>query len=296
MVGSGFGQIERSGVMYPSFPDLRLVFSEKDRIRAWVLLDEQIDVNLFATILPVLDFPPIYTTRSIIAKFRKMNVLEVYREKFRFFEIFSEEISVRRVAGMELGVVALPGRNIFAVKSGKQLFAYEHLPVESEASFIGECRNIRSTSDGYFFGDQPFEVGEIIALSLQGEILKQSMRFSFDTFYQDGESVGVVAGYVLTDRDTLARGGVLVFTLTEDPRARTIAGHIFIDSRGFVHSYEMMRVHKEILKAIRMNYEALVAEKPSIERGELAGMLRKEIAKYCLVLTGRTPVVMPIIQ
>lgn len=155
---------------------------------------------------------------------------------------------------------------------------------------------MRCEDDGYRLAAERFEAGEIFAFPQHGTISKQSMRFSFDTFYQDSESVGVVAGYVLTDRDTLARGGVLVFTLTEDPRARTIAGHIFIDSRGFVHSYEMMRVHKEILKAIRMNYEALVAEKPSIERGELAGMLRKEIAKYCLVLTGRTPVVMPIIQ
>lgn len=57
----------------------------------------------------------------------------------------------------------------------------------------------------------------------------------------------------------------------------------------------MMRVHKEILKAIRLNYETIVSANPSIERGELAQTLRKEIAKYCFVLTGRNPIVMPII-
>lgn len=121
------------------------------------------------------------------------------------------------------------------------------------------------------------------------------MKFTFDTFYIDGQSIGVVAGYTLGDREQLAGSGVLTFTLEEDTRARTIAGHIFIDSRGFVHAYEMMVVHKEILKGIRATYEKLLVENPKIERGELVQSLRREITKYCYVLTGRTPVVMPIL-
>ena len=95
------------------------------------------------------------------------------------------------------------------------------------------------------------------------------MKFTFDTFFVDGLSIGVVAGYALGDRDQLAESGVVIFTLEEDTRARTIAGHIFIDSRGFVHAYEMMYIHKEILKGIRQTYEKLIIENPKIERGEL---------------------------
>lgn len=57
------------------------------------------------------------------------------------------------------------------------------------------------------------------------------MRFTFDVFYFDHESVGVRAGYIFSDRSLLSEGGVLVFTLREDPRIRAISGHIFIDSR-----------------------------------------------------------------
>ncbi len=92
------------------------------------------------------------------------------------------------------------------------------------------------------------------------------MKFTFDTFYIDGLSIGVVAGYALGDREQLAENGVLIFTLEEDSRARTIAGHIFIDSRGFVHAYEMMFIHKEILKGIRSTYEKILVENPKIER------------------------------
>lgn len=96
------------------------------------------------------------------------------------------------------------------------------------------------------------------------------MKFTFDTFFLDKNSIGVAAGYTLSDRDQLAESGVLMFTLEEDMRARTIAGHIFIDSRGFVHAHEMMSVHKEVLKGIRATYEKMITENPKIDRGNLA--------------------------
>ena len=82
----------------------------------------------------------------------------------------------------------------------------------------------------------------------------------------DGQSIGIVAGYTLTDREQLSENGILTFTLEEDVRARTIAGHIFIDSRGFVHAHEMMYIHKEIIKGIRSTYEKSLIENPKIER------------------------------
>ncbi len=93
----------------------------------------------------------------------------------------------------------------------------------------------------------------------------------------------------------MAENGVLTFVVEEDMQARAIVGHIFIDSRGFVHSHEMMSVHKEILKGIRHTYEQSILANPRIERGELVQIFRREITKYCYLLTGRTPVVMPII-
>ncbi len=105
----------------------------------------------------------------------------------------------------------------------------------------------------------------------------------------------MVAGYALKDRTELANNGVLTFVLEEDRAARSILGHIFIDSRGFVHSYEMMSVHKSILSGIRKIYEEEIMKNPRLERAELVHTLRREVTKYCFLLTGRTPVVMPVI-
>lgn len=105
----------------------------------------------------------------------------------------------------------------------------------------------------------------------------------------------MVAGYALKDRVDLANNGVLTFVLEEDRAARSILGHIFIDSRGFVHSYEMMSVHKLVLSGIRKIYEEEIMKNPRLERADLVHTLRREVTKYCFLLTGRTPVVMPVI-
>jgi mRNA degradation ribonuclease J1/J2 len=179
-------------------------------------------------------------------------------------------------------------------KAGPSTFGFAHIPLLS--SDLGNSVSHICTigSDGFSLGAEVFVAGEVI--SLKGtSISRNTMKFTFDTFFIDGLSIGVVAGYALGDREQLAENGVLIFTLEEDSRARTIAGHIFIDSRGFVHAYEMMYIHKEILKGIRSTYEKILIENPKIERGELVQSLRREITKYCYVLTGRTPVVMPIV-
>lgn len=137
-------------------------------------------------------------------------------------------------------------------------------------------------------------MGEIIDIT-SAKLIKNPLKFTFDTFYRDERSIGVVAGYALKDRQELAENGVLTFVLEEDAHARAIVGHIFIDSRGFVHAYEMMNVHKQILKGIRHIYEEAIMNNPRIERGELVQNLRRELTKYCYLITGRTPVVMPII-
>lgn len=121
------------------------------------------------------------------------------------------------------------------------------------------------------------------------------MKFTFDTFYLDGKSAGTTASFPFVDRKILSESGVLIFTLEENSILRTISGHIFIDSRGFVYPHELMRIHKELIKAIREIYEATILAEPQIERAKLIQILRRDVAKICFVLTGRAPIIMPII-
>ncbi len=168
--------------------------------------------------------------------------------------------------------------------------------IHGKNTVLSGAHALRQEQDSFLLGtsSDPIEVGEIIELK-KSLSTKHSLRFTFDTFFLDKNSVGLQAGYALKDRKELAENGVLTFVIEEDGAARAIVGHIFIDSRGFVHSHEMMSVHKEILKGIRHTYEQSILANPRIERGELVQTFRREITKYCYLLTGRTPVVMPII-
>lgn len=56
-----------------------------------------------------------------------------------------------------------------------------------------------------------------------------------------------------------------------------------------------MTIHKELIKAIRIIYEEAVARNPQIDKGQLVQIFRKELQKVCIVLTGRIPIIMPII-
>ena len=294
LVGSGFSALHRSGHEYLTFPDMRLIFSEKDRLRAWVLTDATIDVTRFEFILPTLWFPPIYATRDVIASFRNNIKNTTFLESCRFFELFADGSETRRIGDIEFFLADFSMTMHLGIRSGGSSLALAHIILPSADLGSQGAIMITPSADWFTTPSETFVTGEVISFRA-GVFSRHAMKFTFDTFFIDWLSIGVVAGYALGDRDQLSESGVLVFTLTEDTRARTISGHIFIDSRGFVHAYEMMYIHKEIIKGIRQTYEQLLTENPKIERGDLVSGLRREITKYCYLLTGRTPIVMPIV-
>ena len=206
-----------------------------------------------------------------------------FLEKCRFFEILPQWQATRLIGDFEFSLVEKS--LAFSFRGTKFVFS-----PSAPAGNIG----IFATNDTYMVWKDTVLPGEIV--TFRGKSLtKNPLKFTFDTFYVDAGSIGVLAGYTLSDREILSENGVLIFTLEEDTRLRTITGHIFIDSRWFVHAHEMMGVHKEILKGIRATYERCITENPKIDRSALVQSLRREVTKYCYVLTGRTPVVMPIL-
>jgi hypothetical protein len=238
--------------------------------------------------LEFLDFPFVYATREVIAYIRE-NLKDLsFLEKCRFFEIFSPGVEQRKIGDFSFKNHPL-GLHI-SLGNMSYIHALHALPGGSSSEGIILCHK---NEHEFSCGDLSFSQGEIV--DMQGKIQKNTLKFTFDTFYLDKSSIGVAAGYALKDRNELAQNGVITFVLEEDSRSRAIVGHIFIDSRGFVHAHEMMHVHKQVLKGIRHIYENAILANTRIERGDLVQTLRKELTKYCYLLTGRTPVVMPII-
>jgi mRNA degradation ribonuclease J1/J2 len=106
---------------------MRLIFSEKDRIRAWILTDASIDVSRFEFILQTLGFPPIYATRDVIALFRNKLKDSSILESCRFFEIFSDGMRSRRIGDIECFVGNIHTRTVLAFRAGGSTFGFSHL-------------------------------------------------------------------------------------------------------------------------------------------------------------------------
>ena len=102
LVGTGFSTIESAGKTYPTFPDMRLVQSEKEHLAGWVLLEPGFDIASFQMTLEMLGFPFVYGTRDVIAYIRDTVKDTDFLDKCRFFELFSSGIDDRKIAEFTL--------------------------------------------------------------------------------------------------------------------------------------------------------------------------------------------------
>ncbi len=102
LVGTGFSSVESSGKNYPTFPDMRLIQSEKEHLAGWVLLEPGFDIVSFQMTLEMLGFPFVYGTRDVIAYIRDMVKDTGFLDKCRFFELFASGIDDRKIAEFTL--------------------------------------------------------------------------------------------------------------------------------------------------------------------------------------------------
>ncbi len=156
LVGSGFSEVMKAGKKYKTFPDMRLLFSLKERIRAWVLTDSQIDIGPLFSILPSLGFPPIYATRDIIAKFRDNTESAEILEKCRFFELFPDALSERRISEFELSIGSIGNMGALCMKSGQThlCFPEKTLPASLALPINAGTLKIESSMNSFLIGEQ----------------------------------------------------------------------------------------------------------------------------------------------
>jgi hypothetical protein len=89
LIGTGYTILENAGKSYPTFPDMRLIMSEKDHLAGWILLEPGFDITSFQMIVEMLGFPFVYGTRDVIAYIRDSVKDPILLDKCRFFELFT---------------------------------------------------------------------------------------------------------------------------------------------------------------------------------------------------------------
>ena len=159
----------------------------------------------------------------------------------------------------------------------RMLAAHAHLAtlcdVKEENTFI--CKN-----------------GDIIALK-DGEVYRKGSILIND-IYVDGSRIGDVGVSIIKDRKIMSTDGVLVVILNIDLENKKMLLPPNITTRGFV----VVNDNQELLKKIQDKTNIIVLnelEKDNFSLTDLKNRIILEINSYIIELTGRRPIIMPMI-
>ena len=163
--------------------------------------------------------------------------------------------------------------------------------------FHGEYRMLKSHADLAVMCGIPKENVFILdngdSLVLDKRKISVGEKVKMDEIYIDGNSTSEVATQVLRDRKIMASDGILVIVLNIDIRNKKLLSKPSIMSRGFIQINE----NEELIKMIEFKTSILTTEKlkEPTTFNDLKSYIQTNINSYIIELTGRKPIILPII-
>ncbi len=163
--------------------------------------------------------------------------------------------------------------------------------------FHGEYRMLKKHGDLATMCGIPKENVFILdngdSLILDKNKIYQGDKVKMDEIYIDGNSTSEVATQVLRDRKIMASDGILVIVLNIDIRNKKLINKPSIVTRGFIQVNE----NEELIKMIEFKTSILTTEKLKEQTNftDLKSYIQTNISSYIIELTGRKPIILPII-
>lgn len=137
----------------------------------------------------------------------------------------------------------------------------------------------------------PNESGTIIELYDDGCKLADQ-KLKLDVVMIDGKGRWHLSGeFVVKARKIMAESGLINLIFKIDSITKNLVGNIQIESRGFVYSSEVRRVHTEIVKLAEKIYAQWSKRNTDIKY--ILKDIRTEIESYCKRALDRVPMVVP---
>ena len=132
------------------------------------------------------------------------------------------------------------------------------------------------------------------SLSLVNHKIEKSKSMPGDDIYVDGNRIGEIGSAVLKDRKMMARDGILVVIINVDMKKHELLIKPNITTRGFV----LINENEQLIRKIEEKSEAILKRELSNNKSTFATIksnLTSELYSYINELTGRSPIVLPII-
>lgn len=162
----------------------------------------------------------------------------------------------------------------------------------------GEYRMLKAHQDLAIDCDIPKEKTFLLAngdvLALGKDYVKKAGNITADDIYVDGNRIGDIGNTVIRDRKIMANDGILVVIVNVDMKKHELLIRPNITTRGFIQINE----NEELLKKIEMYADKIVKEQLKNTHSTFASIkscLTAELIPYINELTGRKPIILPII-
>ena len=131
-------------------------------------------------------------------------------------------------------------------------------------------------------------------LILKNHVITQGEKIKQEEVFVDGNSASEIATQVIRDRKIMAGDGILVIIANIDMKNKKLLIKPTITTRGFVQ----VNKNEELLKLIEVKSSILIMDKlkeSNVTFTDIKGTLALQISSYINELTGRHPIILPII-
>lgn len=132
------------------------------------------------------------------------------------------------------------------------------------------------------------------SLSLVDHKITKSESMPGDDIYVDGNRIGEIGSAVLKDRQMMARDGILVVIINVDMKKHELLIKPNITTRGFI----LINENEDLLKKIEEKANSILKKELSDKKSTFASIksnLTTDLYTYIVKLTGRNPIILPII-
>ncbi len=135
--------------------------------------------------------------------------------------------------------------------------------------------------------------GQAIELYDGWILVSDKNRLKLDTVMIDGKWVGHLSGeYVLKARQIMADDGVVNLVFKVDTQTRDLVGNIQIESRGFVYSSEVKKIHTNIVEFSRKKFNTYRKNR-RLGVKDILRKIKDELGNHINKLIGRVPMIIP---
>ena len=164
--------------------------------------------------------------------------------------------------------------------------------------FHGEYRMLKNHADiSTLCGvskDKTFILSNGDSLIIQNHVITKGDSIKQEDVFVDGNRASEVAAQVIRDRRIMASDGILVIIANIDMKNKKLLIKPAITTRGFIQ----VNKNEDLLKLIEVRSSILIMEelkKDNVTFNDIKGTLTLQISSYINELTGRHPIILPII-